>query len=221
MAEAKTTTTKTTKPTGIAAALVAFQSDIPKITKDGTADTGKYKYDYATLDKLVDELFPKLTAVGLAYTAVPDVREDGVFGLRAKLLHESGEEIGGFYPLGNPNNPAQAIGSSISYARRYALLSLTGVAPAGEDDDGAAGSAAQAAAPVAAPPAKAATSASVLREEMGALITNSGGLVTGEDANAIMDEITGGKTPAQWTATHLKTGKEKVEALIKERKEAK
>lgn len=218
MTEAKTSKTKTT---GIAAALVAFQSDIPKIAKDGTADTGKYKYDYATLDKLVEVLFPKLTAVGLAYTTVPDVREDGVFGLRAKLLHESGEEISGFYPLGNPNNPAQAIGSAISYARRYALLSLTGVAPAGEDDDGAAAQTAQAANPVASTPAKAPSNASTLREEMGEMINSSGGVVTGEDANAVMNEITGGKTPNQWTATHLKAGKEKIAALIAERKASK
>lgn len=218
MAEAKTASPKYA---GIAAALVAFQSDIPKVAKDGTADTGKYKYDYATLDKLVEELFPKLTAVGLAYTAVPDVREDGIFGLRARLLHETGEEIGGFYPLGNPNNPAQAIGSAISYARRYALLSLTGVAPAGEDDDGAAGSAAQAAAPVAEAPKKAATSVAALREEMGAMISGSGGVVTGEDANAIMNDVTNGKTPAQWTAADLKKGKEEITKLINERKAAK
>jgi ERF superfamily. len=203
---------------GIAPALVAFQRSIPKVAKDATAKAGAYSYDYATLDKLVEVIFPKLTEVGLAYTAVPDLTELG-FGLRAKLLHESGEEISGFYPLGNPNNPAQAIGSAISYARRYALLSLTGVAPAGEDDDGASASVAQAAAPQA--EAKPSTSAAALRNEMGELISNSGGLVTGEDANDVMNGITNGKQPGQWTAADLKKGKAEIVKLIAERKAAK
>lgn len=222
MAETKTTAAKTkTKFDNIAQALVAFQSDIPVPTKDSSADTGKYSYDYASLDKLTPLIFERLTAVGIAYTAAPDVREDGIFGLRAKLVHESGDEIGGFYPLGSPNNPAQAIGSAITYARRYALLSLTGVAPTGEDDDGARAHAAQASAPASAPStAKPANSAAALRAEMGDLINGSGGLVTGDDANNIMAEITGGKSPAEWTATHLKAGKAKIQELIDSKKGA-
>ena len=215
MTEAKTAKTKYE---GIAPALVAFQSSIPKVAKDATAKAGAYSYDYATLDKLVEVIFPKLTEVGLAYTSVPDLTELG-FGLRAKLLHESGEEISGFYPLGNPNNPAQAIGSAISYARRYALLALTRVAPAGEDDDGASASAAQASAPQA--ESKPVSSAAALRAEMGELINNSNGLVDGEDANAVMNEITNGKGPAQWTAADLKKGKVEIVKLIAERKAAK
>ena len=210
MTEAKTAKTKYE---GIAPALVAFQSSIPKVAKDATAKAGAYSYDYATLDKLVEVIFPKLTEVGLAYTSVPDLTELG-FGLRAKLLHESGEEISGFYPLGNPNNPAQAIGSAISYARRYALLALTGVAPAGEDDDGASAWAPQA-------ESKPVSSAAALRAEMGELINNSNGLVDGEDANAVMNEITNGKGPAQWTAADLKKGKVEIVKLIAERKAAK
>lgn len=214
MAEAKTTASK--KPATLAAALVAFQSALPKVAKDASANTGKYSYDYATLDKLSEVIFPLLTSVGLSYVTVPDFNEIG-FGLRTTLLHESGEKIEGFYPLGNPNNPAQAIGSAISYARRYALLSLTGVAPAGEDDDGASASTAQAANPVAAAPAKKVSSASEVREEMSALISGSGGLLDGSDANEVMAEITGGKPPAAWTAADLKKGKTQLEALLKER----
>lgn len=214
-------TKTTTKHDNIASAIVAFQSAIPKVAKDSSADTGKYSYDYASLDKLTGILFPLLAAQGLGYTAAPDVREDGVFGLRAQLIHESGESVGGFYPLGNPNNPAQAIGSAITYARRYALLSLTGVAPSGEDDDGAAASSAQANAPAQAPSApKATSSAGQLKTELSDLITSSGGAVTGDDANTILEKITGGKAPAQWTATDLKKAKTEIEALIKTRKSA-
>lgn len=223
MTEPKATTAKAVKYPTIGAALVAFQSDIPRPVKDSSADTGKYSYDYASLDKLTPLIFEKLSAVGIAYTAAPDVREDGIFGLRAKLIHESGEEIGGFYPLGNPNNPAQAIGSAITYARRYALLSLTGVAPSGEDDDGASANTAQAASvtTAAAKGAAPTTSAGELKEELGALIESSDGLVEGADVNNILSDITGGKPPAQWTAAHLRKAKVEVEALIASRKAAK
>ena len=60
------TEAKTTKVTykGVADALVAFQSDMPKVAKDATAKAGAYSYDYATLDRLVEIIFPRLTAVG-------------------------------------------------------------------------------------------------------------------------------------------------------------
>lgn len=218
MAEAKATPKSTF--TNIAEALVAFQSDIPIPTKDSSADTGKYSYDYASLDKLTPMIFAKLSAVGIAYTAAPTIREDGLFVLRAQLLHTSGEYVTGDYPLGSPSNPAQAIGSAITYARRYALLSLTGVAPTGDDDDGAGASAAQAAAPAqekATPPP---TTAQTLRAELGTLITDNDPVVTGEDANNILAEITGGKPPAAWTAANLKEAKKQITELIATRKAA-
>jgi hypothetical protein len=204
----------------IAAALVKFQSELPKATKDSSADTGKYSYDYASLDKLTEIIFPKLSENGLAYTAAPDLDENGQFGLRARLIHTSGEEIGGFYPLGNPNNPAQAIGSAITYARRYALLALTGVAPADEDDDGASANEAQAKANVAAPAsaAKPKDTPESLRAEMGQLIDSSNGLVGADDANKIMAEVTNGKDIASWTVTDLRKGRTKLVELIEERK---
>ena len=53
------------------------------------------------------------------------------------LRHTSGGEDGGEYPLPSANTPAQQMGSAITYARRYCLLAVTGVAPEDEDDDGA------------------------------------------------------------------------------------
>lgn len=200
-------------------ALSAFQSTIPVPTKDSSADAGKYTYGYASLDALVPVIFPRLSAVGLAYVAVPDVNEQGVFGLRAKLVHTSGEEVGGFYPLGSPNAPAQAIGSAISYARRYALLSLTGVAPTGEDDDGAS---AQKSPPAAAnTDRKEAPGSTGAQAKVTALLNDPTSLVTGDDANAVMGEIAPGKTPGEWTAKHLTECLARLEALNTERKASK
>lgn len=218
MTVAATTAKTTAKPDTLAKALVVFQSAIPVITKDSKAEVGKYGYEYASLPMLTPILFKALTDVGLSYVTVPDM-VDGNFVLRATLLHVSGESISGNYPLGSPTLPAQQIGSNITYARRYALLSMTGVSPEGSDDDGAAGSQGQAQAntQASAPAAAKADVKTVLRAEMGDLINGSGGKLTGEDANRIMAEVTGGKEPAVWTAAHLKAGKAQLEALIEER----
>ena len=56
--------------------------------------------------------------------------------LAYKLLHVSGDHEAGEYPLPTSGTP-QAIGSAITYARRYTLVAVTGLAPE-DDDDGAA-----------------------------------------------------------------------------------
>lgn len=202
-------------------ALVEFQSDIPTITKDSTADTGKYSYDYASLDRITPIVFGKLTALGVAYVASPTVREDGIFVLRAQLIHAASEtKIEADYPLGSPNAPAQGVGSAITYARRYALLAMTGIAPTGEDDDGAKASAETAKA-VAAKSEPAKDTAQAVRDEMGTLVNKySETLVNGDDANGIMEEVAAGKTPNQWTLAELKKGRDKLKALSEERKAA-
>lgn len=206
----------TLKYPNLASALIAFQSDLPQITRDSQANipskTGAgYKYDYASLDTITPIIFEKLAAVGLAYTAAPSFI-DGTFGLYAKLIHESGEESGGLYPLGNPNAPAQAVGSAITYARRYALLALTGVQPVDQDDDGAAATSAAAAAAVA-KAAPASDPKQVVRDQIGELINDEASKVTGEDANKIMEEVAPGKAPAQWTLPNLNAGLTKLQAL--------
>ncbi len=220
-----TATAKTTKYPNLASALAAFQADIPTPAKDSSATIPSakgagYKYDYASLDKITPLILGKLAEVGIAYTAAPDLTEIG-FGLRAKLVHESGDEFGGFYPLGNPNNPAQAIGAAITYARRYALLALTGVAPGGEDDDGASATEAQAKAPeVQSAAPKKATAASV-KAEIKAIIDGSEGLLDGADANSILSKLTNDKPSNEWTVDDLTAGKAKlVELLEKKRAEA-
>jgi hypothetical protein len=54
------------------------------------------------------------------------------------LLHVSGEWIRGTIQMKPVKNDPQAVGSCITYARRYSLAAIVGVSPA--DDDGNAGS---------------------------------------------------------------------------------
>ena len=116
----------------IAAALVELQAQLPRIVKGETADTGKYKYDYAGLSDITDQVLPLLAKLGMAWVCRPTII-DGAFVLAYELLHVSGESRDGAWPIskGTP----QDMGGQITYARRYCLLAVTGVAPANDDDD--------------------------------------------------------------------------------------
>jgi hypothetical protein len=124
-----------TRGAQLAAALSAFQTELPHVEATETADAGQYKYKYAGLGKVSRIVMPLLGKHGLAFSAYPTVTLAGKFVLRYKLLHKSGEYQEGEYPLSGGN--AQAIGSAITYARRYSLLSVTGVSPDQDDDDAA------------------------------------------------------------------------------------
>lgn len=122
-------------------ALAAFQASLPAIAKGETAQIpGKegrqgFTYHYADLADVSDVVMPNLGKHGLAFTASPTL-DDGKFVLAYALLHESGEERSGTYPLPSSGKP-QDIGGVITYARRYCLCAVTGVAPGGEDNDAA------------------------------------------------------------------------------------
>jgi len=125
----------------LAAALAAVQADLPPIAKGETATVqtkqgGSYRYSYADLADVSQVILPLLGKRGLSWITRPTIA-DGRFVLAYELLHTSGESRTGEYPLPDRGTP-QEIGSAITYARRYALCAVTGVAPAADDDDGAA-----------------------------------------------------------------------------------
>lgn len=122
----------------LTSALASVQAQLPKVTKGQTVKVdmkggGSYTYRYADLADISEAVLPLLGSHGLAFTACPTVNEAGAFVLVYRLRHTSGETVGGEYPLATQGGP-QAQGSLISYARRYTLCAVTGVAP--EDDDG-------------------------------------------------------------------------------------
>lgn len=119
---------------GLAEALAAFQAEIPSVVKGKTGDAGSYKYQYADLSDVTEKVLPLLGKHGLSFSAKPTHNERGAFVLAYTLRHVGGESDSGEYPL--PNGNAQQIGSAITYARRYVLCAVTGVAPGGDDDDG-------------------------------------------------------------------------------------
>lgn len=132
---------ETTPAVEFAEALLAVQDALPHFDKGAKAKVetkggGSYEYDYADLTTITDAALPVLNKHGFSFICLPHLREDDKqFVLRYVLLHKAGHSVTGDYPLGTGS--AQQIGSAITYGRRYCLCAVTGIAPAGEDDDGA------------------------------------------------------------------------------------
>lgn len=119
--------------TNLAAALLAFQSNAPELHTD--ASNSHFNNKYLSLVGLMRAILPALNANGLVLMQFPSSLE-GQPALRTKLIHaKSGEFEEDVMPLVLAKNDPQAQGSGLTYARRYAALSILGLV-ADEDDDG-------------------------------------------------------------------------------------
>ena len=129
----------------LATALAIAQGQIEDATKSSKNDFYKSKYaDLASVRAAVRQPFADN---GLSVVQFPRTVPGGV-EVETMLLHSSGEFMAEtlFMPVKHEPHP---IGSGISYARRYALMSIANLAA--DDDDG---NAAQTAKPVAEPDPK-------------------------------------------------------------------
>ena len=123
----------------LAVALIAAQKELPTLFKDRVARTEKFSYAYIGLDIVMPAALKVLTAhgLGLVQTVGHDVQ--GGSTLTTMLIHESGEWVRDTQSLLLVKNDPQGQGSAITYARRYAVMSMLGLV-AEEDDDGNAAS---------------------------------------------------------------------------------
>jgi len=122
------------KPThkGLYSALAAAQSEMGKALKD--ANNPHFKTKYADLASVCDACMPSLSRHGIAVLQPPFDDETGRY-VKTILVHgESGESAECRVPLIVAKNDMQGYGSAVTYARRYGLMSMSGIAP--EDDDG-------------------------------------------------------------------------------------
>ena len=119
-------------------ALSKAQAAFPPIPKNKTAqiksDKATYSYRYADLADIIEAVKPALTANGLSISQHPEQVERGIV-ITTLLGHESGEWLESAFTVPGATATAQNVGSIITYARRYALASVLGVAP-DEDVDG-------------------------------------------------------------------------------------
>lgn len=122
----------------LASAMARAFAEIEGATKAAAGQVGQQRYKYADLTSVIDAIKPALVNNGLFFTQHPEPSERGVC-IETVLHHAGGESL----PLGKlfvPANKqdAQAYGSALTYARRYALVTAFGVPV--EDDDGNAAS---------------------------------------------------------------------------------
>jgi len=120
-------------------ALAVAQSEFPilpktKTVKVQTHDGKGYTYSYADLALILQTILPITSKNGLSVIQIPIISDRG-YTLITRLLHESGEWIESELPLKQQRDGAQAMGSALTYMRRYALSAMLSLAT-DEDDDG-------------------------------------------------------------------------------------
>lgn len=120
----------------LAAALAKAQSAITFASKDST--NPHFKNRYADLAAVWEGCRAPLTANGLAVSQFPSANGRAVT-VTTILLHESGQFLAMDLTMTAQQDTPQAIGSCITYARRYALSAVAGIAQ--DDDDGEAATA--------------------------------------------------------------------------------
>ena len=112
-------------------ALVKAQKEMGAVIKNTTNPHLKSKY--ADLGAVLDACQSALHGNGFAIMQPSGKDEFGQF-VDTILAHESGEKLSSRVYLVIGKQDMQGVGSAITYARRYGLLGMTGLAP--EDDDG-------------------------------------------------------------------------------------
>lgn len=119
-----------------------------------------FKSAYLSLSGAIEACRDALSVNGLAIVQALDGGER--LYLVTTLLHSSGEWINSHYPVAPVKNDPQGIGSALTYARRYSLMAMVGIAA--EDDDGEAATGRQAPNVPAKPPQPAKSPAKAIAE---------------------------------------------------------
>jgi hypothetical protein len=130
-------------------AMAKFKAKCPPLVKMKVARMPKYSYKFAPLGYIADQIDPVLGECGLSYRwTTPKIQADKVT-IACIVAHELGhEESSGDLEMPIPTatqrtdgtgeggaNPMQRVGIAMSYAERYSLMAVLGLA-AEDDTDG-------------------------------------------------------------------------------------
>ena len=116
-------------------ALFEVQRKLTPFKRD--AENPHFKSSYTDLSTVITTLGFLFQEAGLVHRASLRGMVDGRVCVSIEITHvESGETLESYLevPVQRPNDP-QAIGSAITYARRYGLMALVGAVSEGDDDD--------------------------------------------------------------------------------------
>jgi ERF superfamily len=127
-------------------AMADFQNACPAIRKTLTAriqtSRSQYSYRYAPLDEILSVVQPVMGPLGLSIAWRSRVEPDRVI-VSCRVAHALGHvedsgEVAMPIVTADPGigaNPPQRVGIALTYARRYSLMAIVGIAPE-DDDDG-------------------------------------------------------------------------------------
>jgi hypothetical protein len=121
----------------ISAALLEAQKSMVAVSKD--SQNPFFSSTYADLESVINAIKEPLNNAGIVFLQTIDHFDDLTI-LETRLLHKSGEWISSHTPIvvKDKNNP-QAMGSGITYSKRYALQAICGLPTTDDDGEAAMG----------------------------------------------------------------------------------
>lgn len=128
----------------LAAALCEAQGSFPTIPKERdakivTRSGGEYSYKYADLTDVIEAVRPFLKANGLSVVQAIGMKK-GRDVITTRLLHKSGQwlqdtiRVPGIVTTEAQSATPQALGSGITYGKRYAYGAMLGITTDTDDD---------------------------------------------------------------------------------------
>ena len=119
--------------TELSKAFAKMQMELEQPLKN--ANNPFFKSKYVPLENVVDSITKASSKHGLSFTQFPSSDESGNVTVGTMVMHESGEWIE-YDPirLKPVKNDPQAVGSAITYAKRYALSAIFGITSDNDDD---------------------------------------------------------------------------------------
>ncbi len=122
-------------------AFARLSAVMPRVKKNGTIDLGKSgSIAFAKWEDMDKVIRPLLSAEGFTLSFNSAERQGGGLVVTGELMHRSGHVRTATIPLaldsGPGRNNLQAMGSTLSYGKRYCAEMLLNIVREGDDDDG-------------------------------------------------------------------------------------
>lgn len=125
----------------LVSALAKARADFEPIVRSKTvtvkSDRGSYQFSYAPLEDILAAVADALSAQGLVLVSGIEQGAEGSVVLSTRLMHASGQWLESSVNVGR-HAKMQEMGSSLTYARRYAITGLLGISADDDDDANAA-----------------------------------------------------------------------------------
>lgn len=121
--------------------LVTALGALAEPPKAGKANTGQFAYTYLTLPDLLEAVRSVFRQHGLAVMQAAQRTDDGMLEVLTTIWHTSGQTWTSPPLILPAGRTAQELGSALTYARRYQLATMVGLAGAADDDAAAASAA--------------------------------------------------------------------------------